>query len=196
MGLLTTILGWTAAIIHIFGFINYHRSMLKGASVLYTATWALWAFLSIVNCATYLTMTHSDYAKGAVTISSAIACITLLVLAHVRGRTTELDIKDKIALGIGLLSLTVWIVFRDAVYANLVLQFAFIVSFYPTYKGVWQKPRTENAFPWFIWTSAYVVNIAVILISWDNRFMDLVYPTLCLLLHGGVGVIVLSRRQD
>jgi len=44
----------------------------------------------------------------------------------------------------------VWWVFRSATYANLILQVCILVSFIPTYRTVWNNPKTEKALPWFI----------------------------------------------
>ncbi|AKM84876.1 TPA: hypothetical protein DHW58_01475 [Patescibacteria group bacterium] len=190
---LAVALGWLTAITHISGFAIYTQSMLKGKTVLYTATWASWAFISTTNAITYLVMTH-DVVKSAAPISSTSACLIVFLIALSQRRATKLDPKDKLVVAIGLLSLAVWLVFKNAASANLILQPAIAISFIPTYRGVWAKPETENALPWFIWTFAYVISITVVLMRWDN-WLSLVYLAMCLILHGGVGIIASTRRH-
>lgn len=182
------ILGIVAGGLHVLAFALYNKQMLQGTSRPNTATWTLWAFLTVLNLATYKVMS-GDWIKSILPTISSIACLATFLFAIVKGKLTQLNVWDNIALLIGIASAVVWWQFHSATYANLILQGSIAVSFVPTYRGVWQNPRNEKALPWFIWSSAYIISLLVIFLRWQGQYQDLVYPINCLVLHGAVGVM-------
>ena len=188
------VLGIIAGLMHILAFTIYNKQMLKGTSHPNSATWTLWAFLSILNCVTYILMSH-DWVKGLLPIASTAACIATFVFPIFKGKLSRLNTPDIAALVIGSLSVFVWWYFRSATYANMILQVCVFISFIPTYRGVWKEPALEKALPWFIWSSAYIFSIVVVFIRWQGQLTDLVYPINCLLLHAGIGLLTFKAPK-
>lgn len=188
------ILGVAAGLIHVVAFIIYHKQMLQRTSRPNRATWTLWVFISTLNCISYIVMS-GDIIKGLLPIASTTACIVVFVVSLFKGKLSRLDLEDYIALVFGFVSLFVWWAYRSATYANLLLQVCIVISFIPTYRGVWKDPSNEKSLPWFVWASAYILTITVVFLRWQGQYQDLVYPINCLLLHGGVGILTLRKPK-
>lgn len=189
------VLGAIAGLMHIVAFIIYNLQMLRGQSIPNSTTWTLWTFLSTLNCLTYLSAS-GDWVKGLLPIASSLACIATFFIALRKGKLSKLDKMEKVLLGLGLLSIMVWFTLQSAAKANLVLQASIAISFIATFRSVWKNPKSEKALPWFIWSSAYVLSITVVIWRWQNQWIDLVYPTNCLLLHGIVGLLTFRKGKQ
>lgn len=184
-----------AASMHVAAVLLYNRNMSRGTSTPNPATWTLWVLLSSLNCAAYLTSTN-DIIKSTLPIVSTVVTVFLFWKAWQLGKFKPLDGLEKLVLGLGILATLVWFVFHNAKAAYLLLQIPIALSFVPTYRGVWKDPLTETRIlPWCLWSSAYIFSLGAIFLQWqyDPRVDDgpyqLVYPILCLLLHGGVGIL-------
>lgn len=188
------LLSVTAGVLHLIAFAVYNRQMIAGASVPNTATWTLWTFLTVLNVSSYQAMS-ADWVKSILPGLSSLACILTFMFAVWKGKLSKLDLLDATVLAIGVISGFVWWYYQSAMYANLILQGAVALSFVPTLRGVWNDPSCEKALPWWIWSSAYIFLIAVVMIRWNNQYADLAYPTNGLVLHGLVAIFVLRKRQ-
>ena len=190
----SAVLGVIAGLVHFSAYALYLRQVLRRTSRPNTATWTLWTFLAALNAASYLAMCR-DPAKAATPIAGALACAVILTVSVWKGRLTRLAVFDRGILAIGLSAAAVWWASRSATWANLLLQGAFVLSNVPTYRGVWRDPATERPLPWFGFGLAYAINIAVVLLRWQNEIADLAYPVLSLVTDAGVGLVVVLRGR-
>lgn len=181
-------LGIIAGLMHVVAFGFYNKQILRGTSVPNAATWTLWAFLTILNASSYAAMS-GDMAKSILPIASSLACVLTFLFSLHKGKLSQIDAWDRIALVIGVVSGLIWWWYHSATYANLVLQLSIAISFVPTYRGVWKNPAVERAFPWCLWSSAYALSVVVIALRWEGQYQDLVYPINGLLLHAVVGLL-------
>lgn len=187
------ILGSVAGLIHVAAFIVYYKQMIRGASHPNIATWTLWVFISTMNCLSYIMMSGSIF-KGLLPIASTTTCIFVFFVSLFKGKLSKIKIGDEIVLIIGVFSLFIWWAYRSATYANLLLQICIIISFVPTYRGVWKIPTIEGAWPWFFWASAYILQITIVLLKWEIWY-QLIYPVNCFILHAGVGMLSLRKQN-
>jgi len=186
------VLGSVAGLTHIVAFGIYNLQMFRGQSIPNSSTWTLWTFLSTLNCLTYLSAS-GDWVKALLPIASSLACIATFFIALKKGKLSKLDQVEKILLGLGILSAVVWFALHSAAKANLILQVCIVISFIATFRSVWRKPDSEKALPWFIWSSAYVLSITVVIWRWQSQWIDLAYPVNCLFLHAIVGLLAFRR---
>lgn len=182
---MTFLLGVIASFLHIIAFAIYNKQVFQQTSVPKTATWTLWAILTVLNASSYSIMS-GDLIKSLLPATSSLACIITFLACLYGGKFSWMDKWDGIAFVIGLVSGFVWWRYQSATYANLILQLAVAISFIPTYRGVWNNPKSEKTFPWYLWSTAYVISITVVLLRWQGQYADLVYPVNCLLLHAMV----------
>lgn len=197
MAVLSTVLGACAVVAHLSGYVAYARLAGRGEARLNTATWILWVFLSSLNAASYLMMS-GDPTKSMVAFTGAAACTVTLIYALRRGKASGIAPGDALALAAGLVAAAAWWFWRSATFANLILQAGFVISMIPTYRGVLRDPTTEPPSPWFMWGTAYAINLCVVLLRWQGNLPDLAYPCINLVTHSGVGalaVILLRARR-
>jgi len=81
-----------------------------------------------------------------------------------------------------------WTMTKSDEYTNLLFQIDVILSFIPIIRGTWKNPRCERALPWFVWSCAYVLFGATVLMRYE-KWWDLMYPINYLALHLTVGFI-------
>lgn len=190
---LEVILGVIAGLMHLVGFVFYNLQIWRGQSIPNSTTWTLSAFLSTLNCLTYLSAS-GDLVKSILPIVSTLACVATFFFALHRGKLSKLDNMEKVLLGLGLASAIVWLILHSAAKANLILQASIAIAFVATFRSVWRNPKSEKALSWFIWSSAYVLSITVVIWRWQGQWIDLVYPINCLFLHGIVGLLTFRKQ--
>ncbi len=94
---------------------------------------------------------------------------------------------------LSLASLAVWYFLNSAVYANLLLQPAYILAFIPTYKSIWKNPQNESALVWLMWAFSFFLTLIVVAIRFDNVWADFINPLIAFSLHTGVGLLALPK---
>ncbi len=189
------VLSFLGGFLHLIAFVIYIKQMLKGTSQPNTATWTLWAFLIVLNLSSYAVMS-GDWVKAILPAAGAFASVSTFLFSLYKGKLSKLDRWDTLALGIGIVSGLAWWYFKSATYANLILQISILISFVPTYRGVLEDPRKERALPWYLWSTAYLVGMIVILLRWQNQYVDLIYPFLCFLLHAPIGLLTCREKRE
>lgn len=188
---MTMILGILAGLLHVLAFVIYKKQISDGTSSPNTATWTLWVFLTLLNCASYFSISM-DWVKSILPILSSLACIVTFCSALSNGKFSALEKYDSIALVFGIISALVWYIFQSASWANVILQLGVVVSFIPTYRGLIKDPFKEKSLPWFVWSSAYVLSLIVIILRWQ-QWQEVVYPIGGFILHFGVGLLAKSK---
>jgi len=188
------ILGVIAAVMHVVAFVTHAWQTRKGTSSPNPATWILWSFISMLNCVSFITM-REHWAVGLLPLVSSVSCIVVFLFYLLGNEFSKLKFGESVALALGIVAVWVWWHYRSAVYANLVLQPAIVISFLPTLNEVWKDSSKEKCLPWFIWSFAYIFILVAIFLEWENKPLQLVYPINCLFLHGIVGMLSLTKPK-
>ena len=176
-------------------YILYNRKMFKGKTQPNPLSWSLWSFLSILNFFSYL-IYSKDIVKTLLAMENAVNCIVTAVLVWRRVKQTEpLKFWEKATAVLSIIAGLVWIVFHTAFYANLIIQVAGGVSSMPTIVGVWNNPRKEPRFPWFLWSVIYIALFAVIAFRMHS-WLDLIYPTNYVLMHLAVFILAMRKGKE
>lgn len=166
---LAVVLGVTAALLHGVAFILYCIQTRFGKSSPKSASWALWAFLATLNALTFHGMT-SNWLVTIQFVTGSVGCIATFLFA-----------------------MFVWWIFRTAAVANMIIFIALVISFIPTYEGVWANPTKETPRSWVLWGLAFFITAINVIVSGKGRPLNLVMPIGGAILHAGVGY--LSRRK-
>ena len=181
-------------VITLFGYIEYNRGILLGTCKPQAVSWALWTMATIFNLASYFVMT-GDFLKASLSIVSSVACFFTFIYAIYKKNYKPLSFLDGVTLGIGIISAIAWWQFHSAVYANMILQFAVIAAFLPTYRSVWKNPRNENLTTWILFSFAYLFLSITVLLRWNGNIPELVFPFIGITMHSAlVFLIVFCRR--
>jgi hypothetical protein len=188
---LALVLTLVTSLVQIIGFVIYDWQAFRKMSKPNVASWALWAGITILNFTSYRSMS-GDWMKSLLpTVSSAFCVLTFVVAVAKGGRISKLSKFDAAALAIGTIATLTWFFLKSATYANLILQAAVIIGFVPT----WRTAKAERPLPWFIWTSAYVLGVTVVVVRWTGHWQDLAYPGLCVFGHLGVALLAERAHQ-
>jgi hypothetical protein len=184
--------GIFSGLVQLAAFAIYNAQIFKGRSTPNSTTWLLWVFLTVLSASSYAAMT-ADLAMYMLPATTAVATIGTFAYSLGVGRFQPIRRWDWLILAIGCVAGLVWWVYRSATDANLIVVFALMLSFWPTYRALWRTPSLETPPAWLVWTLAYALGVVAVLLRWQGHYADLAYPIMCLVMHPAV--IVLCKRQ-
>jgi hypothetical protein len=176
-------------------FVLYNKNILNSLIKPNIVSWSLFALITLINAITYIVFTH-DALKGALAFTDCFTCIVITCLILFKGQYSKLTIFEKIIIFLAIVSLAVWYMFHSAVFANLLLQPAYILAFIPTLKNAWNNPQNESALVWLMWAFSFLLTITVVIIRFDNVWADLINPSIAFILHSGAGLLALRKKRQ
>jgi len=128
---ITKLLALVSVMIYLVAFGLYNRQVITGKSKPNAAMWTIWVFLGFLNAASYRVMT-GDWVKAMITYTGCAAMTFTFIFIVKTGKFTRLGQFDLACLFLGVSSVIVWWVKRDATFANLLMQICIAISFIPT----------------------------------------------------------------
>jgi hypothetical protein len=188
------LLGVAAGIVHITAYLLYNTDILKNACSPNNTTWLLWAFLGLLNVSSYVRMSR-DLAKSILPITSATLRFTTLFVIIARGKWRKPDKYDLSVLIIGICAAVVWYVYKNAAYANLILQLCYIISIIPTQRGILRNEKNEKILPWLLWGAGHSLGISVVVARWSGQYQDLAFSAIGAMLNFGTGILVAAKKH-
>ncbi len=176
-------------------YVDYIQMTIRGTNDPNKTTWIIWALISLISTSSYFAAS-ADLWKNIITLVNMFLCIgTLVILLLRNGKIrTRLTAKECLSLVIGISTIIIWKLTSPA-YANLVVQAAIAIGFVPTWESIWEDPSRERSRPWWIWSTAYALALAVVILRWKHQWTDLVYPINCIILHPSVPLLATARRR-
>jgi hypothetical protein len=182
-----------SSLIFLSFFVVYNKNIINGSIKPNIVSWELFSLITLINAITYIAFTH-DLLKGALAFTDFFTCIIITCFILFKGQYFKLTISEKVIILLSIISIFVWWIFHSAVYANLLLQPAYILAFIPTLKNAWYHPQNENSLVWLMWAFSFLLTITVIIIRWDNNFADIVNSLIAFSLHLIVGLMSLRKK--
>lgn len=171
----------------------YNRDIFLGRTKPSAVSWGIWAVITTLNMASYFVMT-GDILKNSLPMVASVAClITFLFLLGKKNYAPPAMI-DYSTLSIGVLAILGWWQFRSALFANMLLQFANVIAFIPTYRSVWNNPKNEKPLPWALFVLSYIFLTATVILRFKGNIADLVFPILAIFLHSAVVFLIFFRK--
>ena len=180
-----------ASATHALGFWMYNSQAKAGKSKPNFVTWFIWALLASLNALSFMAIT--SFVVAAQIFVGAIGCIGTFVNALVTGKFEWPGWKEWVILPISLVTIAVW-KFYNPLYANLVLISALVLSFWPSWEGVWADPTKEKSLPWFLWGGAYALTTFVTFLT-VGFSLKLTMPVILTLAHLAVPAICAVRKK-
>lgn len=173
-------------------FVLYNKNILNSSIKPSIVSWGLFSLITLINAITYVIFT-GDVFKSALAFTDCFTCIIITCLILFKGQYSKLSILENTIIVLSILSLIVWYIFHSAVYANLLLQPAYILAFIPTLRSAFKNPENESALVWLMWALSFVLIITVIIIRWENNWADFINPAIAFILHLSVGLLALRK---
>lgn len=182
-----------SAAVHGLAYVIYLVQVSRGGSVPNPSSWTVWAFMATLNALTFWQGTKNRLATAQF-FTGAVWCLVVWAYALMAGRFAALNVVAWVVLAMCLAASLYWFVKRNAVNANLVVVAATALSFIPTYGDVLRNRHCEQPLPWCLWTLAFAMTAANVVISSDRRrrwWLMTLAPVSYAVLHGVVAAIVL-----
>ena len=191
---LTIALGLTAALLHGVAYVLYNVQTKMGKSSPNAASWSVWAFLATLNALSYREMS-GDVVVALQFFTGSVACILTFLYVLTIGKFSKLKPKEWGLFALGLLATLVWWKFRSATGANMIVLVTFLISFIPTFEGVWRDPFKETPRSWMLWTLAFLVTTTNVVLR-DGKLVALITPIVLLISHGSIAVLSTQKRKE
>jgi len=186
-------LGIVAGIVQVSGYIFYTKKINVGRIRPNTASWSIWAFGAVLESTSYVYVT-GDWVKNVLPIACAVSAIFMFLYCLRYGYFGRPSYLEWFLVYLDCFAIFLWWWYDSAIYANLFLVLTAVISFIPIIIHVWKDQMAEDSLPWFTWTTAYALLGLVVILRWE-KWEDLVYPAVFLILHLVVAVLALDRRK-
>ncbi|MFH0892327.1 MAG: hypothetical protein V1867_06120 [Candidatus Falkowbacteria bacterium] len=190
---LATIFSVIAALLHGTSYFLYNLQAKSGKSTPNIASWGIWVFLAALNAFSFREMSGQTVLALQFFTGSVACALTFLYVLSI-GKFSRPKPREVAALALGLLSVAVWWIFRSASGANMIVLLALVISFIPTWEGVWSDPFKETPLTWVLWTAAYGFTIVAIIIM-RGQLLSFFTPAACLIMHGAVAILSTEKRK-
>lgn len=187
---ISTLLTISSSVLFLGFFVLYNKNILNSSIKPSIVSWGLFSLITLINAITYVIFTN-DALKSALAFTDCFTCIVITCLILFKGQYSKLSILENVIIILSILSLIVWYIFHSALYANLLLQPAYILAFIPTLRNALKNPENESALVWLMWALSFVLTIIVVVIRWENNWADFVNPMIAFILHLSVGLLAL-----
>lgn len=141
-------------------YIPYIRSIKSGATRPHVFSWVIWGLSTLIVFAAQLA---GGGGVGAWPIGvSAIVTIYVAGLAFIKKSDASITIPDWWFLALALLSLPVWIVTEDPLWAVIILTFVDLLGFGPTFRKAYFRPFEEQLLFFGLMAARNFISIAAL----------------------------------
>ncbi len=182
-----------SGIIQFTGYLIYARKVVFGSIRPNAASWSVWAFGAVIESVSYIYLSQ-DILKNILPIVCALSAILLFLMCLIRGYFTKITSFETAVVVADVIITIIWALTGSPFVANVLLVLTAVISFVPIITAVYKNPTYERAFPWFVWTVAYVLQLTVVIARFEKP-EDLLYPIVFAILHIVVALLALDIRK-
>jgi hypothetical protein len=200
-------LGLTAFTLHIAGYAWYFAEILRGNTRPNAAYWLMCLVGAVVETYTYDAI-GSHWSTSALPIACVVGvCVITLTTGGLqlklwlkgRGEVAyeSSDKKDYYLVGVDIVALALYEIYRRAFWANFLAVASSIVTFIPIWKTTLRSGH-ERPGPWVVWCFAYYFMWLAVLAEgrpdtvWEKSF----YPLYYLALHAVVAFLAIGATRN
>ena len=191
---LTIALGVSAALLHGVAYLLYAVQTKVGRSSPKSASWGVWLFVTIINALTFNVMS-ANWVVALQFFAGSLGCTGLFFYMLATKKLKWPTVGEWGIVGIGVAATMVWVIFRNAAYANLIIFFALAIPFKPMYEELWRDPSKETPRSWVLWTLAFLITTINVVVNWKGQPLSLVVPIGGALLHGKIAILSTQSRK-
>jgi len=198
---LSIFLSVLAVIITFFTFVFYNKDVLKGDIGPTMISWLLWSFITVVGTTTYQ-FANGDWVKTAAILTDCLGGLVTTCIIFIVAFRKDISFKDfffnlwkrmdrwqKSAAITSAASLVIWPASHSAYTGNFILLAGYAIAFAPN------DPKNEKPAPWLAWAAAHTLIVAVVIMRWQDNWLDLIPPIVYALLHAALGFLALENTR-
>ena len=153
------------------------------------ASWLIWAAATSLEALTYAAV-NPGAPQGWVFALSALACITVTIAIWRRSSWAPPSPSETFCIAASLTALLLWLVFREAFWAHMLVVAAVPVSFWPTWASAWADRARERSPAWGLWTFGDLATLLIAVRGAELGLAELGYIVVELLCHASVWFLI------
>jgi hypothetical protein len=153
------------------------------------ASWLIWAAATSLEALTYAAV-NPGAPQGWVFALSAVACIAVTIALWHRSAWAPPSPTETFCIAASLTALLLWVVFREAFWAHMLVVAAVPVSFWPTWASVWDDRSSERSPAWGLWTFGDLATLLIAVRGAGLGLAELGYILVELLCHASVWFLI------
>jgi len=153
------------------------------------ASWLIWAAATSLEALTYAAV-NPGAPQGCVFALSAVACIAVTIALWHRSAWAPPSPTETFCIAASLTALLLWLVFREAFWAHMLVVAAVPVSFWPTWASVWDDRSRERSPAWGLWTFGDLATLLIAVRGPELGLAELGYIVVELLCHASMWFLI------
>ncbi len=153
------------------------------------ASWLIWSAATGLEALTYAAV-NPGAPQGWVFAVSALACAAVTLGIWRRSSWAPPSDTETFCIGACMSALIVWIVFREAFWAHMLVVAAVPVSFWPTWASVARDRANERSPAWGLWTFGDLATLLLAVRAGQPGFAELAYVVVEFLCHASVWFLI------
>jgi len=153
------------------------------------ASWLIWSAATTLEALTYAAV-NPGAPQGWVFALSSIACILVTIGIWRRSSWAPPSPTETLCIAASLSALMLWLVFREAFWAHMLVVLAVPVSFWPTWASVWTDRNRERSPAWGLWTFGDLATLLIAVRGAEPGVAELGYVIVEFLCHASVWFLI------
>lgn len=153
------------------------------------ASWLIWGSSTAVEAVTYAAV-NPGTPQSLVFLLSAAASLGVAVALWRQARWSRPDLVETICMGASLGAILLWLVFREAFWAHMLVVLVVPISFWPTWRSVWADRTRERSPAWGLWAIGDLATLLVATRAGSQDFGEYAYILVELGCHASVWFMV------
>ncbi|MCP3728929.1 SET domain-containing protein-lysine N-methyltransferase [Sphingomonas sp. MG17] len=153
------------------------------------ASWLIWSASASIEALTYYAV-NPGAPQGWVFLLSAICCIAVTLALWRRSSWAPPTTIEAFCMAACLVALILWVAFREAFWAHMLVVAAVPVSFWPTWASVWQDRSRERSPAWGLWTIGDLATLFVAVRAGGTGTDELAYIFVELACHASIWFMI------
>lgn len=153
------------------------------------ASWLIWSAATGLEALTYVAV-NPGAPQGWVFAVSALACAAVTLGIWRRSSWAPPTDTETVCIAACMSALIVWLVFREAFWAHMLVVAAVPVSFWPTWASVWRDRANERSPAWGLWTFGDLATLLLAVRASEPGFAELAYVVVEFLCHASVWFLI------
>lgn len=171
------------------GYVAYLAGLRRDIVQPNRASWLIWSAATALEALTYAAV-NPGAPQGWVFAVSAVACIVVTLGIWRRSSWAPPSPTETFCIASCLTALVLWLVFREAFWAHMLVVAAVPASFWPTWASVWIDRNRERSPAWGLWTFGDLATLLVAVRGAELGFAELAYVVVELLCHASVWFLI------
>jgi hypothetical protein len=153
------------------------------------ASWLIWSAATSLEALTYAAV-NPGAPQGWVFAISSVACIIVTIGIWRRSSWAPPSTTETFCIAASLTALMLWLVFREAFWAHMLVVAAVPVSFWPTWASAWSDRSRERSPAWGLWTIGDLATLFVAVGGVELGVAELAYVAVEFLCHASVWFLI------